>query len=323
MLQRTERALADATAIGPFTDVGLERRRQELRVIAARVMPRAEQDALLEEIRVWAEACGDPAARGAYAGWMGRLCYRRGQYAEAADLQAEAAGHERWVTAKLSALLLCASSRMEAFQLDEAAAVAGEGREIAQRYRLPFHEARATWILRSVLYRAGRAAAPDVELCDAAAALRLSDTEAMVCLNEGAIAYRTGDVDLACTLTTRAVRAWTALGEVSGGALVASGLAIACGGVATKAEIAALVGRALDSRAPRLGVQTLGLVALSRYAGEAPPFDGARFSALLEAIPDEIWERRLEALSIREAVDAASSAWEALRSRRRRSSSAG
>ncbi|APR78762.1 serine/threonine protein kinase [Minicystis rosea] len=299
--QRTERALEEATAIGPFADPTLERRRQEVRVAASRIRPQAEQESLLSELSNWAERSNDPAALRAHTGFLGRLRYRQGRFVEAAELNARAAIDEPWVTAKLAGLLRSASCQMEAFELDAAAAVARDVLDHARRYRLPFHEASAERILRSVAYRTGAATAPDLELLEAARNLGVGEWEAMLTLNEAAVARRAGDVSLARDLAQRAVRAWAAIGEVSSGALLASALAVACGAEASPNEISMSVERALESPAPRLGVQTLGLLALAR---RTPPFESARLEALLAKIPTAIWDYRLEVLSIREALDA-------------------
>jgi hypothetical protein len=301
--QRTERALAEATEMAPFVNRDLERRRQEVRVVASRVRPAAEQQAILEGLRAWADASSDPAASGAYASWQGRFSYRQGRFAEAAELHAVAVEGQRWVTARLAALMHVASCRMEAFQLDEAAAAAGTAREAARRDRLPFHEAAAERILRSVAYRTGAATTPDLELCDAAAQLRVGDWEAMLCLNEAAVAFRAGELPLARELAHRAQRAWTAVGEVSGGALLAATLALACGGAATPEEVGVLVERAIACRVAGVGVQALGLLAL---AGRAPEVDSARIAELAGQVAPAYQDQRLEVMSVREALDALS-----------------
>lgn len=299
--QRTEHALAEATGMPPFLDAALERRRQGLRAVAMRVRAPPEEEALLAELRGWAEASTDPAAPGAYAGWLGRLRYRQGRFVEAAELHARAAVGEPWTTARLAALLRSASARMEAFQLDQAAASAREALEVARARRLPFYEAWAAWIVRSAAYRAGAAIAADVELVDAAAMLRLGDLEAMLCLGEAAIAFRGGDAALARSLARRAQRAWTAVGEVSGGALLAASLALASGDAAPDEEVTALVARALSCPVPGVGAQALGLVAL---AGRALPIGPAQLQALADQVAPASWDERLEVLSIREALDA-------------------
>jgi tetratricopeptide (TPR) repeat protein len=301
--QRTERALEAVNELGPFNTPDLERRRQELRVFAGRMRPPAEQQALLDELATWTEASNDPITHGAYAGWLGRLRYRQGRYEEAAELNARAAAHEPWVTAKLAALLRSASCRMEAFQLDEAAAVAREAMESAERYRLPFHEARAERVLRSVAYRTGAARAADLELVEAATHLRVGDWEAMLSLNEAAVAFRAGEDDVAVQLAQRAENAWTAMGEVSGGALLAGSLALACGAEASDDDVGRLVERALACPMADVGLQALGLVA---RAGRAPALDEDRLTAMTARLPEGMWDERLEVLSIREALDALS-----------------
>jgi hypothetical protein len=301
--QRTERALEAVNELGPFNTPDLERRRQELRVFAGRMRPPAEQEALLDELAAWTEASNDPITHGAYAGWLGRLRYRQGRYEEAAELNARAAAHEPWVTAKLAALLRSASCRMEAFQLDEAAAVAREAMERAKRYRLPFHEARAERVLRSVAYRTGAARAADLELVEAATHLRVGDWEAMLSLNEAAVAFRAGEDDTAKHLAGRAESAYTAMGEVSLGALLASSLALACGADSTAEDVERLVERALSCPVASVGLQALGLVA---RAGRTPALDQGRLAEVMANLPKGRWDERREVLSIRESLNALS-----------------
>jgi Protein kinase domain len=300
VFHRTGRALAALSALPPFADPALERLRQGLRVLAARACPLEQEEAVLAEASRWADASADPAARTAHAGWLGRLRYRQGRFAEAAVLHAEASAGEPWATAKLAALLSSASARMEASQLEQAAATARDALVLARRYRLPLFEARAEWIERAATYRAGAAGGPDRELVEAAALLGPSDIEAMICLNEAAVALRVGDRGGTRELAGRARRAWASLGEQSGGALLAAALALAGGAATPDDEVAALVERALAAGVPAVGVQVLGLIAL---AGRLPPLDGARVDALAAAVPRETWAARLDVLSVREALD--------------------
>ena len=303
-LERTERAFADATELGPFANVDLERRRQEIRVIASRRRPIVEQEALLEEVHKWMETTHDATARGAYAGWLARLRYRQGRFPEAADLHASSAAGSQWVTAKLAAQLRSASCQMEAFHAAEARSAALMTREEARQHRLPFIEAAAERILRAVAYRTNTAGPPDVELVEAATRLQVGDWEAMLGLNEAAIAFRGGNAPLARDLAYRARRAWATVGEVSGGALLAASLALACGASASDGEFAALVARAVQCPIPEIGIQALGLLATT---GRDTGLDGAELAGLMQRTSALDLDQRLEVLSIREALDALSS----------------
>jgi hypothetical protein len=303
VLQRTPLAMAQATDLGPFLDPYLERHRQELRVVASRQLSPGEQEALLEEMRIWAEGSTESSARAAYGAWLARLRYRQGRFVEAAELNTLAAAGERSTTARLAALLSCATSRMEAFQLDEATHVAHEALTTARHHRLLFAEARAERILRSIAYRAGTATEPDLELVEAARNLGVGDWEAMLSLNEAAIAFRNGAELVARDLARRAEHAWTAMGEVSGGALLAASLALACGADSSTEEVERLVERALSCPVASVGLQTLGLVARS---GRGPALDQDRLAGVIAILPQGRWNERREVLSLREALDALS-----------------
>jgi hypothetical protein len=297
---RTGRALAALSALPSFADPALELHRQGLRVLAARACPLEQEEQVVADVSRWVDASNDPAARVALAGWLGRLRYRQGRFTEAAALQAEAAAGERWVTAKLSALVRSASARMEAFQIESAAAFAAEALALARRCRVPYVEARAEWICRAAAYRMDTAGPPDRELVAAAALLGPCEIEAMICLNEAAVALRAEDRTLTRELAGHARRVWASLGERGGAGLLATSLDLAAGAGATDDEVVALVERAYADEVPGVGIQVLGLLVL---AGRAPPLDQARVQLLAAQVAPERWAQRLDVLSVREALD--------------------
>jgi hypothetical protein len=157
-----------------------------------------------------------------------------------------------------------------------------------------------------VAYRSleGRLPSPDLELVDAAALIRVGDTEAMIALNEAALAWRTGDDALAAALALRARRAWMNMGELSGGALLAATLALASG--AEEDDAGLLVERALACPDAELGLQALGLVALS---GRGPRIDEHHAAGLAARLTRDLPGRRYEVLSAREALEAIRARW--------------
>jgi Protein kinase domain len=301
----TGRALAALNALPSFSDPSLELRRQFLRVHAARACSVEQEEEVIADASRWVDASNDPAARSARAAWLGRIRYRQGRFAEAAALQAESAAGEGWVTVKLSALLRSASARMEAFQMESATASAAEALALARCYRLPYLEARAEWIRRSAAYRMDVAGPPDRELIAAAAELGPCEIEAMICLNEAAVALRARDIPLTRELAGHARRVWASLGERQGAGLLATALDLAGGAGAADDEVAALVERAYGDEVLGVGVQVLGLIVL---AGRAPPLDRARVDLLSAQVPRDRWAQRLDVLSVREALDLTSPA---------------
>jgi hypothetical protein len=293
-----EQALALADLVPPFEDPAMERRRQGVRVLAARRAPLAREEEVVESAAAWARASGDPRAAASLAGWLGRLRYRQDRFDAAAALHAEAARGEPWMAARLAAELNAASALLEALRLEEASARAEAARALAARCRQPRYEARAAWIARAAAYRADRAGAPDVELCDLAAQVGMVEMEAFVCLNEGAVAWRAGDGALAAALAARAERVWEGLGKEPVAAL-ASALSRVARGAIEAEEAIALAERAARGAAPTLAVQTLGLL-----GPHLPPDSEARRAArvMVERIPEPIRQSRMEVLSIAEAL---------------------
>ncbi|WP_437779749.1 protein kinase domain-containing protein [Sorangium sp. So ce1097] len=298
----TERALSMAEAVAPFADPALERARLGIRVAAARRSSLEQEESVLSDIVQRAEGASDPELHASIAGWHGRLRYRQGRYEEAAALQAEAAARTGWVTTRIAAQLNGASALLEALRVEEAAGLIERALGLARRYRHTLYEARAEWLLRVSAYRAGAAGRPDTELLEAFSRAGLSEMEGFVCLNEAAVAWRAGDRGAARDLAERARGILAPLGE-PWAALLASGLALACGGDLGEAEVASLLARARRCPLPRVRAQALALISLSGRAAELAPGE-VREAALGAGVPRSAWPCRLEVLSIEEVLAA-------------------
>ena len=294
-----ERALEVANAVAPFDDPALERRRQNVRALASRRCPVAEEEAMLAELSAWARASADPLARASLELWLGRLRYRQGRFVEAAEHYAASAAGERWVTLRANALLSQASSLLEAFALREAAASAREAGALAARCRQPYLEGRAAWILRATAYRLGEATSVDEELVDAVAAVGFIDLEKIVYFNEAAVAWRVGAAGRAMELAERARRTFAGIGD-EWGALAVRCLAIAAGADAPHEERQELVTRAEACPVAGLGIQALGLLALGGPSFVRPA--QAVVDRLAGTVPRAHWSSRIDVTSVDEAL---------------------
>jgi hypothetical protein len=297
----TARALVKANAVPQFVDPALERRRQGVRVLAARRAPLAVEEAMLAEVVAWAEASGDIVSKARAASWLGRLRYRQGRFDEAAAQQAAAAEGEDWLVTKLWARLLGASALLEAFRFEEAAAMAREALALSRHCRHALCEGRAEWILRSVDYRTGAldAGPVDRELVEAAPLVGVADLEPLVCLNEAAVAMRMGDRALARSLAERAYLAWKRQQERVGFVLSAS-FYLALGGTLAEAEMRPLVADAISCTIPGVGIQSLALLAA---AGEEVPRQGEAVDALVALVEPRFRECRMDVLSVKESLE--------------------
>jgi len=188
---------------------------------------------------------------------------------------------------------------MEAFRLDEAAARAEAALALAASCRQARYEGRAAWIARAAAYRMGAATSPDRELCDLAAQAGVAELEAFVCLNEGAVAFREGDLALAADLATRAQRVWEALGKTHV-ALLARALAIASIGSVDPDEAASISSRALAGPLPTISLQIIGLLARAWPAHTPRP--AWPIHALVAAVPARHQGTRMEVVSVDEAI---------------------
>ena len=294
------RAMEDADDLPPFEDPQLERRRQRARIVAAaaRVNPTL-LDCVLDEVSAWAERTGEPMARLCLAEGKALLRYQQGRFEEAAELNAEAARLDPWLTGRIAATLNGASAMLEAFRHEEAEERADAGRRLAAYCRMPYWEARAEWLLRSARYRRGEAHEADHELCAAVAKVGTPDLEALVCLNEAAVAMRAGDLSAGAALADRAARVWREMARTWGASLARS-LAIACGSVADPGEVEALSAKAAECKLPGIGIQALAL--LSRVAPALRESWEEAVPALTRGVPEASWHLRMDVLSMDEAL---------------------
>ncbi|WP_433928233.1 protein kinase [Sorangium cellulosum] len=301
------RALELADGIPPFADAELERRRQRVRVVvaAAKASPSLLGE-VLASVREWAERSSDPMAQLCFIEGQALLRYSQGRFEEAAALHAVVAEEEPRVTARIAATVNCASALLEAFRHEEAAERAAVGRELAARARHAYWEGRAEWLLRAARYRMGQAHEPDLGLVDAVQRVGVQELEALVRLNEAAVAYRAGALELAAALADRAAWLWRQMAR-PWGALLARCVALACGAGsgagALEAEVRALAALAVQCRVPGIGIQALGL--LGRVFPEARPSWREAVPGLVQGVPREHWGRRIEVLSVEEALEGA------------------
>jgi len=179
----------------------------------------AGEDVRASDHRRWKEAADS---------WEAWLRYRQGRFEEAARLQEGVAEQAPGVSPRTAALLGAASAWMEVGELARARDLARAALELARESRHLLAEARAEWLLRAVAYRAGDAAAPDLDLVRAAEHLGMPHLTALILLNEAAVAWRAGDEVAARPLADRAAGHWAALAQ-DGPRCLARALALACG----------------------------------------------------------------------------------------------
>ncbi len=252
-------AMALADLIPAFHEPVLERCRQMVRINAARrVGGRAETDRLAEG-RQWAVAVGTPEALAFADLWEGLYLYRETRFREASDLLAHAAQALPDRAARTYAAVMRASALLEDGQWAAAGEQAARAGDEAAELRLAQHELRATWIGRSARYRAGRIVEPDLELVSVAPKVGSPVLEALALTTEAAVAWRGGQLDLACRWADRAADVWRRSGAVDEADL-SRALAIAAGAPAEDDEVRAIASRAVAARYALAGSQTLGLL---------------------------------------------------------------
>jgi serine/threonine protein kinase len=210
-----------------FSNPNMERWRLALCVQGARSASEAEEEALLANI---AEVLGpdSPAAlQASFSEWMGRLSYRKNDPLLAAEYFGRARRAAPTQSQCLSALLNGASALLDADKPKEAASLAEDARKIARDCRHTLFEVRSEWVLRTASYRMENMPEVDLDLVDAAGRIGLADQEALVCLTEASIAWRS-ESPLAAALAHRAASIWQDHGKVWGAVLAQSLQAASC-----------------------------------------------------------------------------------------------
>lgn len=303
LMAGSDRAGALSEAVSPFQNPRLERTRLELCFTAARRMAADKVGALLEEARHWARSSPCPESKAALLGWTGRFCYQEGRFEEAAVLCTQAAAAESWVMARAIALFHAAGAWLEAFCFDEAVACAEEARSLSRSGRNVYHEARSEWLLRTIEYRRETLVQPDLELVEAVALVGVPDLEALMCITEASLLFRLGEQAEAVRLAERARYLWTGM-KKRWGARLARCLAMASGAGLLIDEAHMLAHEAFQCPIPGLGIQMLGLLAMG-FPTQRQDF-GLYAQELAAQIPEVHWNRRIDILSVDEALNALS-----------------
>jgi tetratricopeptide (TPR) repeat protein len=293
-----ERALRMVEDCGYQEEPPMERYRLSVKVMAARLVSLEREAAIVDEVSHWAASHADPAVRASLLEWRGWVAYRREDYREAAELHLECARQSDCDSARLSALLNAASAALEDGDFDLTHDLAAEAAGIARANRHVFQEARAECIERRAAYRTGRAETVDHELLEAFEALNATYLEALLGLNEAAVAWRAERRAEARKLADRAWRLWEGMGQTVGADL-ARALAVRLGTDVPADELAAIVDRNLDGELPGISAQVLALIVPALPSPAEAVAAVRRIAADLE----ETRERPREVLSLAEALE--------------------
>lgn len=222
------RALALVPPIDDRLDTEAARVAVAIRMFAARHLEQERRRALVAEVLPLAEARGDEIMLRSIRSEQAWDAYARGDYAEAAALHRALADVARSPAARQTSLLNAASAALEADAFDEAVGLAVEARDLAMDRRHVVSVARAERVLRAAAYRRGDDLEPDTELVDAVGAVGSPALEALVALNEAAVAWRGGRLRDGRALAWRAAKQWRRV-QQQDGEWLCTALAAACG----------------------------------------------------------------------------------------------
>ena len=250
-------------ALPPFDDdLDLDAAQPALSVamFAARNLPAEESERLVAEAVAFAEVRQDSGLWRTVHSEHAWRAYGRGAYGEAAALHHELAERSKTPAARVGSLLNAASAALEACDFDDAVAWAQQALEGANATRHVHYAARAERTLRSAAYRRADALTPDVAFVEAIAAVGVPLVEALVCLNEAAIAWRAGEHETGRALAQRAEDIWRRKGG-DDGMWLCHALAIACGAPAEPGNLDALLASMRTEEDDALAAQAAWLAA--------------------------------------------------------------
>ena len=281
--------------LGPMPSERLEVWRQALRVRAARSLSIEQEEAVLAGVSAWAEQQG-PLGRACALDWLGKLRYRQGRFAEAAELDAAALRIGLPLNLRLRVMLNRGSALMEAGTFAEAHAQTQEAVTTGERLRLPWVLGQGEWQLRAIGYRQSALTRPDMELVEATEHIGVPYLQVLVAATEAAIAWRAGDLTACLDLASPAAVLADELG-LADAALLLHGLSVAAERGATPDVRRDLVHRARTKALPGVALQALALM-----ASVGVDVDRALAADLHAKVPQRRRSMRLDVMSADEAM---------------------
>lgn len=304
--QDAERALAMLEGAGEFERPVLElRRRANIARVAQRTS--AQLASHIASSRSWALA-GGAVERAHLRAWQGRVLYRNGEFAEAAEAFLQAADGLDSCTAQMLERLNAASALLETYRdFGAVIALAEQVRREAESTRNSLAEARASWIERAARYRRGENLASRREIVEALIAIGLPAQYVASVAQEGAFAWRS-DPQSALWYYRAVVSPRTLMGAhplKQFCHLIVAYLERETGATTDNSE-SMLADAERGSSPPGVAAQVAALVAAIRPSladRSRVVIDRAR-----QQIAPEIWRHRREFLSIDECVEIVESA---------------
>lgn len=260
------RALGELEALDRYPDPDLEAWRQTLIMRAAMscgvdTLRSVHRKLATEPIR--SENRGDLARK---LNWTGLIAYHEANFESAARAHAASSELLSLPQEVLRAKLNAANAWLEALELDRCRELAARAGARAARYRLPLLEARAAMLERAARYRNLEPLEADPQFARIVATLGSTVLEARVLLIELAMAWRSGELDLAIDLAAESERAWACLGNPLVTAL-SRALGVACGATWKPQTLEHARAQVVEGRLPRVALQ---LEALLLEIGDSP-----------------------------------------------------
>ena len=229
--------------------------------------------------------------------WQGRVSYREGDYAKSAAQYRTAAMTQNFKSAQAIAWINVAYACLELSDWGEGRLAIENALDCLAEMRSPTLELRCHDLLRKIEYRQARDVSLDPELVEIAREAEAPVILASLLLSEAAIAWRSGDVQLAGRLASESSQVWNRIGRDEPSALAGAFTQYCCADVTL--DPAVWIETAVRTSAPGISAQILAL--LSKSGVEVPLEE---LKARCELFPKHVWEHRREILSIAECARA-------------------
>ncbi|MFP4601039.1 MAG: hypothetical protein ACLFVJ_22515 [Persicimonas sp.] len=287
----------------PFRDWELELQRQMYRMrIGVRRSP-AMLEAVLDDVECWVEREGvGQEARGSFISWQGMLAYQEGEFLRASKLYLEAAQIKCRPAARLSSDINAVTALLDGLAYEQALEHIERALANAEVLHQHHYQAHCHYVIRSLKYRLGERLEPVGELGTALEMLGSAELTARMSMIEAANAYRREQLRDCERFAQESIEAYRAAG-LDLGKMLMQALTLQCTGKGDSATIKRLTDFAVNCPAPRIGIQILGLL-IGAGGSECEEFIKP-LRALAEKVPEEQWHKRLEVISIDEALAAA------------------
>ena len=288
--------IRELQSLAETDDLDFALKTQTAQVLASRSLTLEEERSVLRKIEESVTPETDQWHSERLPIWTARYLYRVGEFEESARLLHSVIPLVNRKMSRATIGINAAYAELDAFLLPEALETATSALHELQDVRAPLLELRCLSILRKVTYRLGQSIEVDEELIRVCDEIPDPSTTASTLLNEGAIAWRQGQLETAIPAVQRAATLWKQ--ALRSDPEILAELFLRFLGADSGRDPASLLEASLSMQIPGLQAQAFGFLAMT---GTRVPTEALQ--NCIESIPRQSPYRR-EILSISEVRSA-------------------